>query len=70
MIMSKYECRVDYFQNEMDYNLEGTPTLEALNAGSKALDLLQELYYKFEQDRGLQSSYLSLQIRELLKEWN
>lgn len=66
MSMTKYECSVDYFQGQMDLSLQGMPTLEALNAGGEAIELLSELAY----GQSVNETYLYERIYKLLKEWN
>lgn len=66
MSMTKYECSVDYFQGQMDLNFKGMSTLEALNAGGEAIDLLSELV----REKSVNETYLYERIYKLLKEWN
>jgi hypothetical protein len=65
MSMTKYECAVDHFAQQMDLSLEGMPALEALNAGGEAIDLLFALRYDTWADR----DNLIAVVDNLLEEW-
>lgn len=70
MSMTKMECACSSAWDKVTLDGTNQGIAEALNAGSKAIDLLRELYYKFEKDRSLQTSYLHVEIENLLKEWD
>ena len=65
--MTKYECAVDHFAQQMDLSLEGVPILEALNAGGEAIELLYCLRHKIVWS---DSGAMYEKIDNLLKEWD
>ena len=66
MSMTKYECAIDHFAQQMDLSLGDIPTLEALNAGGEAIDLLYALRYNTWTDM---ESLIAV-IDNFLEEWN
>ena len=65
MSMTKYECAVANFQGRFDLSYQDYPTLEALNAGGEAIDLLFALRYDTWTDR---DSLIAV-VDNLLEEW-
>lgn len=69
MSMTKMECAVSTAWD--DVGLDGTNQwiAEALDAGSTAIDLLQSIYWMFEDDPRLKP-YMHEEIRSLMEKWN
>lgn len=70
MSMTKMENACSSAWDEVTLDGKGQWLAEAMNAGCEAMDLLQEMYWKFQDDRSLKASYLHVQIEGLLKEWH